>query len=71
VPRPWHHARGVEPAADQPIEQLDLLVDRQGVGLRVRPEHCQADVLREQPPALAREALGVRRQIGLERRDDR
>jgi hypothetical protein len=65
-----HHPGGVDARADQPVEQLDLLVDRQRVGLRVGAEHGQADILRQQPAALAHEPLGVGRQIGLEGRDD-
>ena len=69
--RARHHPGGIEASAHQPLEQLDLLLHRQRVGFGVRSEHREADVLGEQPPALADEAIGVGREIGLERGDDR
>src|SRR6267142_2354288 len=65
-----HEPPRIDAARDHAVEQLDLLLGGQRVGLRVRPALRQPHVLRQEPAALAHEALRVGGQVGLERGDD-
>jgi hypothetical protein len=67
----WHHARWIDAARDQRIEQRDALVCRHRVRLAGRAERGKPAVLRQQPSAMPDEPFPVRRKIGPERRYDR
>jgi hypothetical protein len=66
-----HHARRIDAARDQRIEQRDALVCRHRVRLAGRAERGKPAVLRQQPSAMPDEPFPVRRKIGPERRYDR
>ena len=66
-----HHAQRIDPGRDQLVEQRRALFHRQRVRLAVRPEHGQSAVLRKQPLTMRDKTLTIRREIGLERGNDR
>ena len=72
MPGARHQRRGRNAARDERLEQAPLLRHRHRVRLAVGAEHGEARAaVFQQPAAVAHEALGVRRVILPERRDDR
>jgi hypothetical protein len=55
-----HHPPRIETVADKTIEQSYPFLDRQGVPLRIGSEYSKADVLRQQPAAVAGQKFMIR-----------
>src|SRR5206468_8369410 len=69
--RAGQELRRIDPGAEQFLEQRLALFHREGIGLAGGPERRQPGAaLRQEPPAMTREAGRVGRQVRAERRED-